>query len=96
MYELSLRINNRFQLTTDAFAAYERAVDRVWGSEVDYGQVVKEYTNPEEGQRRYSPPRIIRVTKKIVRGNPDWSAISTSHIERQNLPSECRCEGSPD
>ena len=86
MYELSLRINNRFQLSTDAFAAYENAVDRVWGSEIDYGQVVKEFSNPpEEGQRRYSPPRIIRATRKIVRGNPKWEDISTSHIERQNL-----------
>ncbi len=66
MYELSLRINTRFQLSTDAFAAYENAVDRVWGNEIDYGQVVKEYvSNHEENARRYSPPQIIRVSRKV-------------------------------
>jgi IS1 family transposase len=86
MYELSLRINNRFQLTTDAFTAYENAVDRVWGSDIDYGQVQKDFvTNQEDSVRRYSPPRIIRVTRKVISGNPDWNSISTSHIERQNL-----------
>ena len=87
MYELSLRINTRFQLSTDAFVAYENAVDRVWGTEIDYGQVQKEYTStPEkEASRRYTPGNIIRVTKRVVSGNPKWNRISTSHIERQNL-----------
>ena len=39
MYELFLRIVTKFQLSTDAFAPYENAVDRVWGTEIDYGQV---------------------------------------------------------
>ena len=87
MYELSIRIATRFQLSTDAFTPYENAVDRVWGTEIDYGQIQKDYVAPpgKEASRRYTPGRIIRATKKVICGNPNWHAISTSHIERQNL-----------
>jgi len=86
MFEVSTRIINRFQLSTDAFPPYKDVVDRVWGSEIDYGQVIKSYVQTgEESERRYSPPRIIRMTKEVISGNPDWNDISTSHIERSNL-----------
>ena len=86
MYELSTRIVTRFQLSTDAFLPYKDAVERAWGTEIDYGQVQKDYVAAsEESQRRYAPPRIIRVTKQVISGNPKWEDISTSHIERQNL-----------
>lgn len=88
MMELKTRIVTKFQLSTDAFNAYENAVDRVFGSDIDYGMVQKDYVAPppeREASRRYTPGRIIRVTKRVVSGNPDWDSISTSHIERQNL-----------
>lgn len=86
MMELKTRIVTKFQLSTDAFAPYPQAVERVWGNDIDYGQVQKDYVaTGEEGQRRYAPPRIIRVTRKVISGNPKWEDISTSHIERQNL-----------
>jgi len=87
MYELSTRIVTRFQLSTDAFPAYVSAVDRAFGTEIDYGQVVKDYVSPpeREASRRYTPGRIIRTTKTVISGNPNPDLISTSHIERQNL-----------
>lgn len=87
MMELSTRIVTKFQLSTDAFAPYVNAVDRVFGSEIDYGMVQKDYVAPpeQEASRRYTPGRIIRVSKRVVSGNPNWDDISTSHIERQNL-----------
>jgi len=87
MYELSTRIINRFQLSTDAFPPYVNAVDRVFGTEIDYGQVQKDYVSPpeREASRRYTPGRIIRATKTVICGNPKQEDISTSHIERQNL-----------
>lgn len=61
-------------------------MDRVFGNEIDCGQVQKDYVAAaEESQRRYAPPRIIRVTRQVISGNPKWEDISTSHIERQNL-----------
>jgi len=84
MKELSLRVTNRFQLSTDAFRPYSEAVSRVWGADIDYAQIHKEYAEAE-GEKRYSPARIIRVTKKQIMGSPDNDRISTSYVERQNL-----------
>ena len=85
MDELKYRITSRFQLSTDAFAPYFNVVDSVFGNDVDYGQIHKEYREETKGEKRYSPGQIIRVTIKSLIGNPKRKHISTSHIERQNL-----------
>ena len=85
MKDLQYRITNKFQLTTDAFAPYFNAVDTVFGNDVDYGQIHKEYREDTRNEKRYSPAQIIRVIIKPLIGNPKWKRISTSHIERQNL-----------
>lgn len=38
-----------------------------------------------EGQRRYSPAAYLGAKRTVVMGDPDPAAISTSHVERQNL-----------
>lgn len=85
MDELKYRIRTRFQLSTDAFAPYFNAVDTVFGTDIDYGQVHKEYKEDSKGEKRYSPADIVRVIIKPLIGNPKRKRISTSHIERQNL-----------
>jgi IS1 family transposase len=85
MEELRKRIVNRFQLSTDSFNAYAEAVDRTLWGKVDYAQLHKHYADAPEGQKRYSPANIIRVTKKMMLGNPNPEKISTSYVERQNL-----------
>jgi len=61
--ELSVRVPSRFQLSTDSFAPYRDAVDRVLGTDIDYAQIHKEYAENSEGTKRYSPARIIGVTR---------------------------------
>src|SRR5208283_727683 len=61
MRDLQYRIKNRFQLSTDAFAGYYSAVDDVFGNDIDYGMVHKEYREENKGERRYSPAQIVRV-----------------------------------
>ena len=74
------------QVSTDALAAYTGAIERGFGASADYGQIVKTYGASEiAGQRRYSPPEIVSIKRRVVSGNPDESAISTSYVERQNL-----------
>jgi IS1 family transposase len=85
MVELSTRIMSRFQLSTDSFAPYYNAVDRVWGQDIDYGQIHKEYHEDSRGERRYSPANIVRATKRFLLGEPNPHMVSTSHVERQNL-----------
>jgi len=76
----------RFQLTTDGFPFYERAVEDTFGGMVDFAQLIKLYGDiGQHGNERYSPSPIIEVISKIRDGRPDESHICTSHIERQNL-----------
>jgi len=83
--DLSDRLANRIQLSSDALAAYVEATEEAFGAEVDYGQVVKFYDAEPIGPGRYSPPEVVRAEKKAVVGGPDRKHISTSIVERQNL-----------
>lgn len=84
--DVASRMKNRVQISTDALNAYVQAVEKAFGADVDYGQIVKTYThdvslNPDQ---RYSAPEIVTSEKKVIAGNPDVRLISTSYIERLN------------
>jgi IS1 family transposase len=83
--DLATRVQGRVQISTDALAAYDDAVERGFGAHADYGQIVKTYTSSELAARRYSPPEIVRIQRNVISGNPNWNDISTSYVERQNL-----------
>lgn len=83
--DLRGRVANRFQLTSDGWKPYLQAVDTIFGDEIDYGMLNKIYGPSPEGQRRYSPPRLIHTVTGAVKGNPDSKHISTSFVERHNL-----------
>jgi IS1 family transposase len=85
MADLSERLANRVQLSSDALSTYVDAVERAFGADVDYGQAVKFYEAEPIGPGRYSPPRVVRSERTVINGNPDVGHISTSLIERQNL-----------
>lgn len=85
MRDLSARLSNRVQLSTDGLAAYTDAVERAFGADVDYGQEVKAYEADPISPGRYSPPRVVSLERTAIAGNPDAAHISTSIIERQNL-----------
>jgi len=51
MKELQYRISTRFQLTTDAFAPYFNAVDTVFGEDIDYAQIHKEYAEETKDEK---------------------------------------------
>ena len=83
--DLESRLSNRVQLSSDALAAYVQAVERAFGSNVDYGQVVKSYESDPIGPGRYSPPHVVSVERTPITGAPAHAHISTSYVERQNL-----------
>ncbi|MBS0193176.1 MAG: IS1 family transposase [Proteobacteria bacterium] len=85
MADLSDRLANRVQLSSDALTTYVDAVERAFGADVDYGQAVKFYEAEPIGPGRYSPPKVIRSERTVIAGDPDRAHISTSLIERQNL-----------
>lgn len=83
--DLSERLTNRIQLSSDALAAYVEATEEAFGADVDYGRAVKFYEAEPIGEGRYSPPKVVRQELSVVTGKPDPAHISTSLIERQNL-----------
>jgi IS1 family transposase len=83
--DLSSRLDNRIQLSSDKLKAYVEAVECGFGGDVDYGQIVKSYEAEPIGAGRYSPPKVIYTTKQFIVGSPDPRKICTSHVERLNL-----------
>jgi IS1 family transposase len=86
LVDLSSRLANRVQLSTDSLAAYVKAVEAGFGHDVDYGTIVKTYASDERyPEGKYSPPEVVSVERAVVCGKPDEYRISTSYVERQNL-----------
>jgi IS1 family transposase len=85
MSELQARIYTRFQLTSDSFKPYEKAVIRTFGTDVDYAQLHKIYGEESTGEKRYSPAGIKGIKLIPLIGDPKLEHISTSYVERQNL-----------
>lgn len=75
----------RFQLTSDGFRPYVDGVDYVFGSAIDYAQLVKIYNSDESTRERYSPGEVVAATPVRIMGNPDVRRISTSFVESHNL-----------
>jgi IS1 family transposase len=90
--DLASRMRDTIQLSSDGMNQYLATVEDAFGTDVNYGQIVKVYGGIEtEGQRRYSPPPVIAITKKAISGEPDLDTVSTSYVERQNLTLRMHC-----
>lgn len=90
MLDLKHRLLYRIQLTTDGLSAYREAVEIVFGSNIDFAQLVKQYSQMggDEGEQRNG--EVYNETQEFLRkdifiGSPDEGDISTSYVERQNL-----------
>ena len=94
MSDLASRLANRVQLSSDGLSAYVDAVERGFGQDVDYGQIVKTYSVVDlrkDAASRYSPADVVKAEKAVVTGMPDVGRISTSHIEKQNHTLRMHC-----
>jgi len=94
MADLSTRMAKRIQISTDAMASYPDAVERGFGADVDYGQIIKTYavTNLiQNAAGRYSPAEVVKAERTVVFGMPDAASITTSHVESQNLTLRMHC-----
>jgi IS1 family transposase len=78
------RMKNRVQISTDGFHGYAAAIQKSFGNDVDYAQIVKIYGTMEFGERRYSSSGVLSSEKHVVTGRPDVDLISTSYVERLN------------
>lgn len=96
MEDLAARVEGRIQLTTDCLKAYPDGVERAFGPDIDYAQLVKTYSlehlgSFKEAARRYSPAEVVKIEKYRIVGNPIKELVSTSHIESQNLTLRMHC-----
>ena len=83
--DVSARMRNRVQISTDGLAAYVDAIEQAFGADVDYAQIIKTYGQEEvTNNRRYSAPEFVSSEKRIIMGTPDHDLISTSYVERLN------------
>src|SRR5512135_1878837 len=68
MEDLAGRLSRRVQISSDALAAYPEAVERGFGSEVDYGQLVKTYAVVnlnKDAASRYSPAEVVSTERTV-------------------------------
>jgi hypothetical protein len=66
MADLSERLSNRVQISSDSLRSYVDAVERAFGADVDYGQIVKFYDAEPIGPGRYAPPWILEPSAIYV------------------------------
>src|ERR1017187_3378374 len=83
--DVSGRLSNLVQVTTDGHKMYFSAVPDAFPQGVDFAMLVKIYGAPNDGETRYSPAQCLGCESHAITGNPDPKHISTSYIERQNL-----------
>lgn len=90
--DLAKRLTRRIQISSDALTMYQGAIENAFGTNVDYGSIVKTYSHTQlEEQRRYSPPDVVNIQRFPVFGNPDLRLISTSYVEKQNHTLRMHC-----
>jgi IS1 family transposase len=85
--DVASRLKNRPQISSDGLRAYVEAVENAFGSQVDFGMIMKTYggdRGEHHQERRYSAPEVTSQQKMVVMGKPEMDLISTSHIERLN------------
>jgi len=83
--DLSDRLANRVQLTTDGHRVYLEAIEKAFGSNVDYAMLVKLYGQDRDTEAIYSPAKVISCRAIPIIGDPEPKHISTSYVERSNL-----------
>ncbi|MFN7141895.1 MAG: IS1 family transposase, partial [Limisphaerales bacterium] len=94
MDDLAGRMANRVQISSDGLRAYEDAIERSFGSDVEYAQIVKTYAVVnlnKDAASRYSPAEVVKVELKRISGAPVKELVTTSHIEKQNHTLRMHC-----
>jgi hypothetical protein len=81
--DLAGRLSRRVQITSDAMLSYLEVVEKGFGSEADYGQLVKTYgvvNLNKDAVSRYSPAEVVKAERTVISGMPGVSRITTRHV----------------
>jgi len=82
--DLRARTDGRYQVTSDQYNAYVGAMREHFGQNVDFGQLHKIYGRLQTDSW-YGGGYVVGAVPHVKIGRPDFSRISTSHVERTNL-----------
>ena len=84
--DLASRIVDRPQITTDGLPSYVGAIDEIFGTDVDFAQLIKTYSETPDTapERKYSPGVCTGCHGKKITGKPDARHVSTSFVESHN------------
>jgi IS1 family transposase len=82
IWDLRERIINAPELSTDAFPAYEGAIEEAFGTDCRYGQIIKSYVGEPaiDAARRYSPGYVVAVSRRAVVGVPATLLARQSYL----------------
>jgi len=77
--------HGRVQITADGHKPYLQVIEPLFGSDrVDFAMLHNIYGRDSvEIEGRYSPAQCTDI--RVITGDPDAEAVSTSYVERQNL-----------
>ncbi len=79
--DLRARTEGRYQVTSDQYNAYVGAMREHFGQNVDFAQLRKIYSSGT-GDGWYGSGQVVGAVPHVKIGRPDFSRISTSHVER--------------
>lgn len=82
--DLRARTDGRYQVTSDQYNGYVGAMREHFGQNVDFGQLRKIYGRLQT-ETWYGGGYVVGAVPHVKIGRPDFSRISTSHVERTNL-----------
>ena len=82
--DLRKRTTGRYQVTSDQVNAYVGAMREHFGQNVDFGQLHKIYGKLHT-DNCYGIGQVLGAVPHVKIDRPDFSRISTSHVERANL-----------
>ncbi len=84
--DIAARVKGRVQISTDGLRTYVDSIERVYGADVDYAQIIKTYGHDgsQHPERKYSAPTFTSAEKIQITGSPDMDLVSTSYVERLN------------
>ena len=82
------RLANRVQLTTDGFRFYVDAVEKHFGADVDFGQVIKLYGDygQHDAAGRYSHNQSWRLYPRFARAIPIPSTSALRSLSGRTSP----------
>ncbi len=83
--DLALRLSHKIQLSTDGLKFYLDAVEKVFGADIDYAMLVKNYGERHNEDNYVSTEASVFAEQRRIAGKPDSAHISTNYVERQNL-----------